>query len=561
MSINTGNNYDINVLRKLGLASDVPQVTSTANPFVAFNLFSVPTHKNIQGFQLSMQNDGTLKNYIPFFSLKKLENANGPIEAQLSEYTNYKILFEQDGFYNEIYSSIPLLGQISHSFFPTVNLKITDNDFFNKFNIKIDNLTKEVLHRGINNDLSFGRISFPAENSNSKILSGLFYRKYSGQYVPTIVTTTTGIGNITGSAFKLLNGSFVSWRANQTAGYDNNNYNSFYLNYPSTLDQTIFNAYNIPTKIAPFYANFPKEGETGVKLNGLMLISTGIGTGSKICYISPHGLKTGLMNTFIASINKNPISTGQNPFYLGTSGVTYRGLVLGSEYYTGINQFPTSGIRYIQSGDKSVTGAVGYTGEISGFLRLYNIDQNEHLKQDVPIKDTLFYKFYSGLYTGSKSFNTGTWNGIIPSGAVFQIEYIGCEFNKNLGSNHPFYIIYSGYGTLDKVDSKLTKFLGQTNVIEVASGDNAGKYRFNVEGKNYKSNVHPSYVGEGYRILRSGRGKGANRNEATNKALHDLKYKFFTTYSFLLKTFAEEVIKQNRKFKKLQKFITQKKGG
>ena len=126
MSINTGNNYDINVLRKLGLASDVPQVTSTANPFVAFNLFSVPTHKSIQGFQLSMQNDGSLKNYIPFFSLKKLENANGPIEAQFSEYTNYKILFQQDGFYDEIYSSMPLLGQLSHSFFPTTNLKITD---------------------------------------------------------------------------------------------------------------------------------------------------------------------------------------------------------------------------------------------------------------------------------------------------------------------------------------------------------------------------------------------------------------------------------------------------
>jgi hypothetical protein len=561
MSINTGNNYDIDVLRKLGLASDIPQVTSTANPFVPFTLFSIPTHQDIQGFQLSIENDGTLRDYLPFFSLKKLENVSGPSEAQISEHTNYKINFQPDGFYDEIYSSIPILGQLSHNFFPKTNIKISDNDFFNKFDFKIDNLTQDILQRGINNDLSFGRVSFPAGTNNSNILSGFYYRKYSGQYVPTIIKTTTGIGNLTGSAFKLSNGSFVSWRANQTAGYDNKNYNSFYLNYPTTLDQTSFNAYSIDTKIAPFFADFPKGNETGVKINGLMLISTGSGINSKICYISPHGLKTGLMNTFVASINKNRGSTGSNPFYVGTSGVIYRGLALGSEYYTGINQFPTSGIRYIQSGDKSVTGAVGYTGEISGFWRLYNIDANQHLKQDTAIKDTLFYKFYSGLYTGSKGFNTGTWNGIIPSGTLFQIEYINCEFNKDLGSNHPFYIIYSGYGTLDKVDSKLTKFIGPSNISEITTGNFSGSYRFDYSGVPSRAKSHPSLVDEEYRIAKIGRGVGSNRNVATSKALNDLKYKFFTVYSFLLKTFAIEVIKQNRKFKNLQKFIKRQKGG
>lgn len=560
MSINTGNNYDIEVLRKLGLASDIPQVTASANPFVPFNLYSVPTHQEIRGFQLSIQNDGTLKEYLPFFSLKKLESSKGQSEARISEHTNYKINFRPDGFYTEVVSEIPALSQLSHNHFPKQKTRVVDNDFFNKFELKVDKITDEVLHQGVNNNLGFARVSFPQENNNTNTLSGLYYRKYSGTYAPTVIKTTTGFANISGEIFKNVNGSYVSWRSHHTQGYDNKNYNSFYLGYPTTLDQTIYNGYTIASKIAPAFANIARNGETGVKLNGLMLISTGNGVNSKICYVSPHGLKTGLMNTFVYSLVKQ--GTGLNPYYKGVSGVVYRGLILGSEYYTGESPiFPVSGIRFIQSGDKSVTGAAGgYTGVESGFWRLYNIDANQHLKQDTAINQTLFYKFYSGLYTGNKTFNLGTWDGIIPSNTLFQIEYISCEFQKELGSNNPFYIIYSGYGTLDPVDSKLTKFMGPSNIINITTGDFADTYRFNVQGKDYRASSHPTYVQEGNKIFKIGRGVGQDRNVSLTNALINLKYQFFIVYSFLLKTFAVEVIKQNRKFKKLQKFIQRQKG-
>jgi len=564
MSINSGNNYDIDVLRKLGLASDIPQVTSSSSPFIPFNLYSVPTHKVIQDYQLSIQNDGSLKNYLPFFSLKKLNNFKDSNDTQILEHDNFKIQFQQDGYYTEVISKIKLYGQLNHNNLPFHKERLVDNDFFNKFDIKVDKLSEEILHQGINNNLGFSRVSFPAQVSNTNTLSGFYYRKYNSTYSPTVIKTTTGFANITGEIFRVVNGSYVGWTSSNTQGYDTKNYSSFYLPYPTTVDQTTYNGYAVPVKISPALANFPIRNVTGVKLNGLMVISTGNGVNSKICYISPHGLKSGLMNTFVYSLVKQD-STAPS-YYKGVSGVIYRGLSLGAEYYTGVNQFPKSGIRYVRSGDKSVSNAIGYTGE-SGFWRLYNIDSTEHLRQTTPINQTLFYKFYNNLYTGNKGFNQGTWDGIIPANTVFQIEYITTEFNKDIGCSHPFYILYSGYGTLDPIDSKLTKFLTQTNITGVTStGESDPAYpfestnRFYVPSKFYRSSSHPTYLDEDENFSKIGRGVGLNRNLSLTSAFNDLKYQYFNVYSWLLKNYTPEIIKQNRKFKKLQKFIKRLKG-
>lgn len=567
MSINTGNNYDIDVLRKLGLASDIPQVTASTNPFIPFNLYSVPTHKVIQDYQLSIQNDGSLKNYLPFFSLKKLNSIKELNNTQILEHDNFKIQFQPDGYYTEVFSKIRLYGQLNHNHLPFHSERLVDNDFFNKFDIKTDKLSEQLLHQGINNDLQFARISVPQGVNNTNILSGFYYRKYNGTYSPTIIKTTTGFANITGEIFKVVNGSYRAWTSSNTQGYDAKNYGSFYLPYPTTVDQTTYNGYAVPTKIAPALSNFPIEGTTGVKLNGLMVISTGNGVTSKICYISPHGLRSGLINTFTYSLVKQD-TAGTTTYYKGVSGVICRGLTIGSEYYTGENQFPKSGIRYITSGDKPVSGAVGYTGINSGFWRLYNIDSNQHLSQTTPINQTLFYKFYSNLYTGNKTFNLGTWNGIIPANTVFQIEYITTEFNKDIGCNQPFFILYSGYGTLDAVDSKITRFLTRANVTGVTStGEADPAYafeltnRFHVPEKFYRASSHPTYLDDEEGFSKIGRGVGLNRNLSLMNAFINLKYQYFNAYSWLLKQYIPEVIKQNRKFKKLQKFLLRKSQG
>lgn len=563
MSINTGNNFSIEAYRKLGLGSDISQITAPLNPFIPFNLYSIPTHKEIQKFQLSMQNDGTLKNYLPFFSIKKLENTTSNLGTQISEHLNYKINFQPNGFYTEIIQNIPIATQLSHNYFPKQNIRIQDNDFFSKFNLKIDKVSNEVLQPGINNNLPFARVSFPTGQRNTNTLNAFYYKKYTGQYSPTIIRYLNPISNLSGGLFISTNGSFRYWVTGNTSGYDNINYSAFYATYPTTLDQTTYNGYSIPTKISTLLTNLPQEGQSGVSLNGLMMISTGNGTKSKICYISPHGLKTGFMNSFVYAATKNSYSYYPT-LYKGTSGIVFKGISLGTEYYTGSNPFPSTGIRYVRSGDKSTRDAIGYTGEISGFWRQYTIDPNQHLQQTTPIKDTLYYKFYSGLYTGNKTFNTGTWNGIIPSGTVFQIEYISCEFNKEFGCNRPFYIIYSGYGTLDQIDSKLTKFLSLSNVTGVTEegtesfGDLLKRYKFIHPSKNIQSKSHPTYLFNDVSMSKIGRGVGDNKNISISNALIDIKYQFFNVYSYLLKTYIPEIIKNNRKYRRLQKFLSKK---
>lgn len=83
----------------------------------------------------------------------------------------------------------------------------------------------------------------------------------------------------------------------------------------------------------------------------------------------------------------------------------------------------------------------------------YKINNN-YLRQTTPLKDTPFYKIYSGIYSsgnGLKLLNTGTWNGIVPSGVNIYIEYISTD--GTVGSNNTeFLITYTGYGSNDEND-------------------------------------------------------------------------------------------------------------
>lgn len=125
----------------------------------------------------------------------------------------------------------------------------------------------------------------------------------------------------------------------------------------------------------------------------------------------------------------------------GPEGPDYSGYVINDTAVT-MTQIMSSGI--------SIPQAV-YNG------MKYSIDNNEHFKQDIPLKDTYFYKFYNQLYKqNNKSIATGTWNGIIPSGVKVSVELISTTLNSQAGINgHNLAIVYSGYGNGDKIDKAL----------------------------------------------------------------------------------------------------------
>lgn len=88
----------------------------------------------------------------------------------------------------------------------------------------------------------------------------------------------------------------------------------------------------------------------------------------------------------------------------------------------------------------------------------YTISNDGHFKQNTPLKDTYYYKFYKQLYRdNNKILGTGTWDGIIPSGVRFSVELVTVEFNDLVGINldKNISVIYTGFGTLDATDSIL----------------------------------------------------------------------------------------------------------
>jgi hypothetical protein len=140
--------------------------------------------------------------------------------------------------------------------------------------------------------------------------------------------------------------------------------------------------------------------------------------------------------------------------------------------YNGSLDFMSSGCGRIL-GQEDLDWYFSLSGDISSGLYdnsdIFNINleslipyteykiNNNYLKQTTPLKDTWFYKIYSGVYAtgnGLKSFNTGTWDGVIPSGANLYIEYIST--NDIVGSNNTeFLITYTGYGSNDENDITL----------------------------------------------------------------------------------------------------------
>lgn len=118
----------------------------------------------------------------------------------------------------------------------------------------------------------------------------------------------------------------------------------------------------------------------------------------------------------------------------------------------------------------------------------YKINNN-YLKQTTPLKDTWFYKIYSGIYSsgnGSKLLNTGTWNGIVPSGTNIYIEYIST--NDTVGSNNTeFLITYTGYGSNNDIDIELR------STIPFDTGINRNTYVKTFISKSYLSTYNAAW--------------------------------------------------------------------
>ena len=502
------------------------------------------TSNEVKKFKLDIVADGTLKSKRAIVSLISAETAR----TELTITKNFKLVPESILFNAQVQKRIPLFGQLSFCDLSKVENKLINNaNYFNQF-VDFSNKNLESLRfKGTNESFPYARFSFESGVKNQNILSGFSFDKTG------LISTSTTF-NLTGifsgrNSISTVN--FVNWKKNQLPGESTTTLlNNFYLTYPTTVSVNNFNAYNIPTKLTCFMKKTPVDQKD---LKGIILISTGIGQNERICYISPHKAETGLCNTLVHALQKQTI-TRQKDFVYPipkiintriTSGIAVKSIFATSENIQGI--FP-SGIRLFKpEQDTSVFNKYNYSGYMTNdtgsfypknWYHPYRIDSDGHLKQNTPITGTAFYQMYSGLYTASKKFNKGTWDGIIPSGTPFSVELINPLFNTEVGTDHMLYVVYSGYGNYDPIDSKINQTISAFNFNKVFG---------NINDLNVQV-----YQGNLLGVL--GRGEDAVKEKAIQKAQQNAKFLLYSQISNILKNYLPEILFLNKNLKKFIKF-------
>jgi hypothetical protein len=510
--------------RKLGFGGDLSilnniDLTSSTNP-------------NLDGYRLTIDNLGTLnKTNIALILQKKvfssLDNETEGfhnkviwIENNLENRKEYFKTVSKNlhNFYGELYNYN--IGYIYRD-----NLDNKFYDFIEK--------NKIFNNENINQSLDYVRFSFPLGFNvhNTTILSGSQPLPLTGATVG--YTGVTGyiagpnrydLNQITGS----LNPKFVTGNlGNISKIKDRNNfvYNSKasgYVVYPQTVYMDRLQKYNVDTVITPNSLN------GNYMLEGLLMISTGDHFRQKIVYISPH---TGVLkkyNTIVETFSNFPQSFSKNfrcqtiadpnnpnscswTGYTGlninnfkaSSGITVWGIDVNSLYFnsgfvlpTGLvlkseseranwtgatttGTWPTSGVineeffnTLLESGAFE-SGTTYEEANLQLFLAaLFETDSYkvvDYLKQTTPIQNTVFYKLYSGLYTQNKTFNQGTWDGVIPSGSNVFIEYISTN-DRPCGTHMDLLSVHKNYGNYSLEDVTIKQAMGanitQNNTVQ-----------------------------------------------------------------------------------------------
>ena len=204
-----------------------------------------------------------------------------------------------------------------------------------------------------------------------------------------------------------------------------------WITYPHAYQTTSYPAFNTDLIVVPKGdSNFA----TGIK--DLLVISTGI-SAKKIIYVSPH--KPYSFIGFWAEL------TPSSRVAITGSG----GAIINPR---DVFKLTSGNLLSVSSEDTRVSGLQSYQGYdmfsgIPTLDSLYNVDQVK-LQQSIPLKNTLFYKLYEPIYR-KDAINTGTWNGVIPSGTPFQIEILRTK-NDTLGidNNFQFNLYSKNYFTL-----------------------------------------------------------------------------------------------------------------
>lgn len=257
-------------------------------------------------------------------------------------------------------------------------------------------------------------------------------------------------------------------------------------------------------------------------------------------HVLPEGVKTATY-TYTAPIYPTwKISNG--------SGLNSSGYIINNNYIS-MSQILQSGITIPEKNYQGIK---------------YTIDTDQHFKQDTPLKDTYFYKFYNQLYSKNyKTIATGTWDGIIPSGVKVSVELVSTTLNREAGilNDQNLAIVYSGYGNNDAIDRALQTGISKDGAFKLFPNPSL---QYIVSGEvPWEQNRYPyqhafNQFGQlAYTTFKSGPTEVDAMNIAKSTAIKKINSKILQLVNKVLPT----VTYKNRKWKRLRFFQAKLEGG
>jgi hypothetical protein len=274
---------------------------------------------------VDLENVGQLNEANPRVIIRNPVESLRTQSAESDTWKTWRHAIESIHYYSRYQVKAALIGQVGEIHFASDFYDYKDNNFFKPYkDAKIVKRVKEF------NDFGYARFRFP---------------KYSSNTVDISTTTSDGAYALRPKFPGIISKEeerkcYYRWHPSSTrfasgqqqSPYDNLNLSGFHIPYPNTI--SVYNSpqLNIPTKIAPKFNDLNSQ-----KLNGLIIISTGDAEEKTICYISPHGINTGFLNTlediytetetYRASLSagSNVLATVLNSSWYGTGASGYLG--------------------------------------------------------------------------------------------------------------------------------------------------------------------------------------------------------------------------------------------
>lgn len=267
-------------IQKLGLNS-----TIQAGKDFGFTDFTKSSAFVLKNAYLDLENLGPLKYSNPRLVVRKPVNGSVGPSSSSQVWLSWRQVIEQEHYFAKYNISTTLVGQLADVHFPDEYYAYQDNNFFKPY--KEEKVVKRVRD---NNNFPYARFRFPKESSNTTHIR---------------ITTSSGEQNLRPKFPGIISKeegrkNYYRWYPQATqfakdqsqSEYDGLNLSGYNIPYPNTLSIYEGCPLNIPTKIAPKF-----NIENTQSLNGLLIISTGDAEEKTICYVSPHTLSTGHLNT------------------------------------------------------------------------------------------------------------------------------------------------------------------------------------------------------------------------------------------------------------------------